>query len=40
MEAFDIFGQGGDLESNEDLSWEDFLEEFQSWSRREIDSQC
>ena len=31
VEAFEIFGQRRDLESDEDLSWEDPLEEFESW---------
>ena len=30
--AFDIFGEGGDLESYEDLSWEDPFDDGENWS--------
>ena len=40
MEAFEFFSQGGDLESDEDLSWEDPLEEFESWSGCDLDSRA
>ena len=32
VEAFEFFGQGEDLESCGDVSWEHFLEEFGNWS--------
>ena len=32
--------KGGDLESDEDLSWEDTLDEFKSWSGCEPDSRA
>ena len=35
MEANDIFGQGGDMESCGDVSWEDLLEEPEDLSDRE-----
>ena len=35
MEAFDIFGQGRDMESCGDVSWEDPLEEPEDLSDRE-----
>ena len=40
VETFEIFGQGGDLESCGDLSWEDPLEEFENWSGCEFDSRA
>ena len=40
VKAFEIFGQGRDLESDEGLSWEDPLEEFESWSGCELDSRA
>ena len=35
MEVFDIFGQGGNMESCGDVSWEDLLEEPEDLSDRE-----
>ena len=35
---FEIFGQGRDLESNEDLSWEDPFDDVEEWSGCEPDS--
>ena len=32
MVAFEFYGQGRDLESNEDLSWEDPFDDGESWS--------
>ena len=40
LEAFEIFAQGRDVESDEDLSWEDPLDEFKSWSGCELDSRA
>ena len=34
------FGEGGDLESCDDLSWEDTWEEFEDWSDCESDSRA
>ena len=36
MEAFEIFCRGRDLESCADSSWEDFLEELENLSDREL----
>ena len=38
LDAFEILSQMGDLESCGDLSWKDFLEEFENWSGCEPDS--
>ena len=40
VEAFKFFGQGRDLESCGDLSWEDPLEQFENWSDCELDSRA
>ena len=40
MEASEYFGQGRDLESDEDLSREDPLDEFKSWSGCEPDARA
>ena len=38
--AFEIFGQGRDLESNEDLSWEDPFDDTESSSGCGLDAMC
>ena len=40
MEAFEIFGQGRDLESCGDLSWEDPMVDFGNWSDCELVSRA
>ena len=40
VDASQIFGQGRDLESCGDLSWEDPLEKFENWSDSELDARA